>query len=301
MVLEKIAVYTTIYPGVEPFLSEWYTTVQEQIDNHFDLWIGVDGLELSKIKQLVGKHIETNWVLATQGATPAQVRQQVLEHLVNEYEALVFVDSDDLLLPTRVAEARYALRDSDVNGCALNLVNKQGTALNVVFRPRDLITAVSNMPRTNVFGLSNTAYRTEMMKQCLPIPPECVLVDWFLATMAWGMEARFSFDFVPRMYYRQHENNIAGFLPPFTARRVQLATKRVLGHYDCVLRRASVVSAARYEEIKIAAERVQIFFSAIAADNLMLTRYTDALNEMACETVWWAFVAHPELEWLWKN
>ncbi len=51
MVLEKIAVYTTIYPGVEPFLSEWYTTVQEQIDNHFDLWIGVDGLELSKIKQ----------------------------------------------------------------------------------------------------------------------------------------------------------------------------------------------------------------------------------------------------------
>jgi hypothetical protein len=296
----KLAVYTTVYPGVEQFLEHWYRTLCQQSDRRFDLWVGVDGLLLDDVECLIGQDFRVNWVLADSGSTPAQVRQQVINQIVCDYEAVIFVDSDDLLLPTRVAAARCALEHYDVNGCALELIDVDGNDLNIVFGPSDMYMAVSNLPRTNVFGLSNTAYCMEVLKSCLPIPVECVLVDWFLATVAWGMGATFNFDFVPHMRYRQHGKNIAGFLPPFSSQRILKATEMVLIHYDCVLSRSADLLVDRYNEIKEAGERARCFFEAVQ-NHLVLTQYINALNELEHEAVWWAFVAHPELEWIWKN
>lgn len=296
----NLAVYTTVYPGVEEFLDQWYMTLKQQSDMNFDLWIGVDGLLLDDVQGIIGEELPVNWIVASSGATPAEVRQQAISEMLSDYEAVVFVDSDDLLLPTRVVAARNALMQDEVNGCALALVDGDGNDLNVLFRPRDAVTAVANLPRTNVFGLSNSAYRVEVLKRCLPIPSECVLVDWFLASLAWGMGASIDFDIVPHMKYRQHGQNIAGFLPPFTSQRILRAAEMVLVHYNCVLSRSTDLFTDRCCEIQEAAERVKVFFEAIQVDSI-LTRYVDALNKMKIETVWWAFVAHPELEWIWKS
>ena len=38
----RIGVYTTVYPGVEPYLLDWYRSLRQQTDQEFQLWIGLD-------------------------------------------------------------------------------------------------------------------------------------------------------------------------------------------------------------------------------------------------------------------
>ena len=42
MSAERLALYTTIYPGVEPYLADWIHSVDAQTDRAFDLWVGLD-------------------------------------------------------------------------------------------------------------------------------------------------------------------------------------------------------------------------------------------------------------------
>ena len=41
---ERLAVYTTIHPGCEPYLASWCDSIRRQTDRDFDLWIGLDAL-----------------------------------------------------------------------------------------------------------------------------------------------------------------------------------------------------------------------------------------------------------------
>src|SRR2546428_10321349 len=50
-----IPLYTTVYPGAEPYLREWYRSVQDQTDRDFDLWIGVDSLSLGQVIAALGE------------------------------------------------------------------------------------------------------------------------------------------------------------------------------------------------------------------------------------------------------
>lgn len=298
---QRIALYTTVYPSVEKYLLAWYNSVANQADKDFDIWIGVDGLTKVAVTTAIGEEIAAKWVFAAAGMTPAQVRQAAFIQIVSQYAAVVFVDSDDVLAVSRVAAAREALRISEVNGCSLQLVDEAGSDLGAVFRPASLDTAVANLPRTNVFGLSNTAYRTDILRQCLPIPKECVLVDWYLATRAWALGAQFSFDFDTHMAYRQHPNNIALVMPPFSAQWILLATNRVLAHARLTLNCIPELSQARRLALMTTVNEVDLFYKAVAEDDSLLQRYVQALNHLELEIVWWACVAHPKLEWLWKN
>ena len=46
-----LAVYTTIYPGVEPYLGDWYRSLCQQTDQEFQLWIGLDHLESESVRR----------------------------------------------------------------------------------------------------------------------------------------------------------------------------------------------------------------------------------------------------------
>ena len=49
-----LALYTTIYPGVEKFLFDWYQSVLHQTDQDFQLWIGLDNLDVDSVKRAIG-------------------------------------------------------------------------------------------------------------------------------------------------------------------------------------------------------------------------------------------------------
>lgn len=298
---DRVALYTTIYPGVEPYLAPWYRSVMSQTDRSFDLWIGLDGLTPDAVSAACGAPVDATWIRREPNDTPTAIRLRAIERMVAEYPAIVFVDSDDVLHPRRVASARAALEAHELTGCALEVIDQHGSDLGIVFGPPAAQNAASLLPRYNVFGLSNTAYRSELLGRCLPVDINCGLLDWQLATRAWAFGASLGFDRIPQMLYRQYAANIARVILPFTERHVAGATDHVLAHYRCALARSGVTSGWHRAALALEYERAGNFRDAITASPDLLTQYVAALNQLAPMYVWWWSVAHPDLENLWRN
>lgn len=297
---DRIALYTTVYPAVAKYLPAWHASVRAQTDAEFDLWIGVDAMTTDDVTAVLGAEPHAEWVVAPEGAPSAAVRALAIERMVERYDAVVFVDSDDLMHPERVAAARSALEECDVTACALRLVDENARELGPVFGPAAGEDAAALLPRHNVFGLSNTAYRTEVLRRCLPVPTESPLVDWMLATRAWGLGAVMDFDTRPLMAYRQYGANIARVLPPFTEEDVHAATRRVLKHYECALAGPPALPAEVRAALTEARRRACAFHLSLAASPERRRRYVEALNQLPPRYVWWWCVANPELEDLWR-
>jgi hypothetical protein len=295
-----VALYTTVYPAAEPFLADWARSVREQTDRNFDIWVGVHDWEVAPARQAIGPMERITWAPGRPGATPAQVRSDALERLAAAYDGVILADSDDLLAPSRVAAARAALTRWDLSGCALRIVSESGADLGAVFGPAEGVDPCALLPRANVFGLSNSAYRSRCLADCLPLPADCALMDWLLATRAWLGGAAIAFDRVPRMAYRKYKHTTARVLGPFTAEGVRTATRLVLGHYE-VLFRTKPISGPRADAVERARARVEEFSRAITCSEGVLERYVKALNQLPAEYVWWWCVAHPELEELWTS
>ena len=298
---EELVVYTTWHPGLEAYLSDWGRSVRAQTDSAFRLVVGVDGIEAEPWIARLNLQQKVQWIAVPTGASPAQVRQAALQAIVDDASAVAFVDSDDILEPSRIAGARNALVGADVTACALRLADASGKDFGEVFGPPEGLDPVADLPYHNVFGLSNTAYRSVTLRACLPIPDECVLIDWLLATRAWALGARMAFDATPRMIYRQHSASATRVSPPFTADQILKATNLVLGHYRLVLDSRPALPSVPASVLRSAFTRVERFHDAVSTSPEMLARYVDALNHLAPCYVWWWTVANSELEHLWMN
>jgi glycosyltransferase involved in cell wall biosynthesis len=292
----KTALYTTFYPAAQPYLEVWSKSVVAQTDQDFELWIAVDDVSTANLSL---PHSKIHWLQAETGDTPASLRQRAFEEIIQANDAVIFVDSDDVLLPNRVSAAKRALKTCDVYGCALNLIDTNGDDLGLTFStPRtDWTNLLSSY---NVFGLSNTAYRTETLANSLPFPSDTVMVDWLLVINALQHDAALFFDQTPHMLYRQYANNTAKVLPPYTPDEIRKATKLVLQHYSVFeqgSRGAGEKITGNLRERLIAVQH----FSASTTDNDTLTGYTKVLNALKPVFLWWECVAHPELSDLWSK
>jgi hypothetical protein len=299
--MSKTALYTTIYPGVEQFLPDWAASVMKQTYHNFDIVVGVDGVSIDNLAGLLKTDKPVQWIVGGPGFTPAQIRQLALEEMIPFYNAVVFADSDDILEADRIESALMNLVNYDVTACGMRLIDERGLDLKMLFQFDSLETLDSVLPRFNMFGLSNSAYRTEVLRRCLPIPHECVLVDWFLATKAWLEGARMGFDSTCLMAYRQFSRNTARVIPPFSAEEILTATQLVLDHCRLVFRYivpAYPNSVAIFEKARL---EIEEFALKINRDQNLLDRYVDQLNQLPRAHLWWSCVAHPQLEMIWKN
>lgn len=299
--MERIALYTTVYPGMEPFCADWAASVARQTDTAFDLWIGVDGLDVAAVSAAAGRTLTAEYVHAEAGDSPATIRNRAIERMLPRYDAIIFVDSDDVLAPTRVESARGYLKSYDVAGTAMELIGPSGEPLHLSFSLPDDSDIAGFIFSRNAFGLSNSAYRCSILKNCLPVPASAVAVDWYLATMAFLNGGRIGFDPTPRMSYRQHGANTARILPPFTPEQVTGATRLVMGHQQSILDSGRCTASPLLERLLREQQRIAGFSRAVCYDEKMLQRYVAALNSRPTQTIWWACVAHPELEELWKQ
>jgi hypothetical protein len=297
----KAVLYTTIHPGVTKYLPAWWQSVVDQTDHEFDLMIAIDSMDIASVNQAIGAEIQARWVIAYPDETPSQLRQRAFEKIVRDYDMAIFVDSDDLLERTRVESAKKHLSCEDVNACSLRLIDEGGRDLNVDFHldPSEDIKRV--LPYYNVFGLSNTAYRTFVLAKCLPIPTDCLLVDWFLATRAMLSGARMGFDLTCQMAYRQYDSNIARVIAPFTPNQILKSAEYVLHHYDLIFEHVLFEDSSRFDDFRKARSYVFGFYTKIKDDSQILERYVKELNELAVRHLWWTCVAHPKLENIWKN
>jgi hypothetical protein len=296
-----IALYTTIHPGTRPFLKEWYESVRAQTDSAFDLWIGIDELTVGEACTIIEEEPEARWVEAKDNDTPAQVRERAWWALIPKTDAVVMVDADDVMHPERVEAARQQIKHHDGGGCALRLIGEKGESLDHRMPPESFSSAERALPKYNIFGLTNSTYRTDVLESSLPIPSDVILVDWYIATMAWLRGDDLAFDRSVRMDYRQHEDSTLSVLPPFTPEDIRIATDVVQNHFKRVLQNLpSEPISDRLEVLRRAWKRINSFADQIS-DVQWLRSYTRHLNQIAPTPLWWACVAHPSLDSLWKK
>lgn len=302
--LGRLALYTTFYPQMLPFVREWADSVRQQTDRDFDLWIGVDGISISELPVNLALGSRVTWV-ESDGRGPGagiRVRIEAIQRMVRHYDGIVFVDSDDILFPDRLARARQDLERFDLAGCALEVVDREGAAVGRRFGVVETGLGLDGMLSDyNIFGLSNTAYRAACLARCLPVPEDCELMDWFLATRAWMLGFRLGFDSQPGMYYRQYGENTAIVLPPFAPEVILRASRRVAHHYDCVLRGSEEIRHPFRHRLENRRNEVRGFLAIIENSREILESYARALAGLPVQNVWWWSVAHPELKHLWKN
>jgi hypothetical protein len=297
-----LAVYTTIYPSVAPYLSDWFRSLRRQTDREFELWVGLDGLTIESVQQLLGADLDATWVAASAGATPAEIRDQALTRIAARCSGVVLVDSDDRLHPSRVEAARASLESAEFTGCALRIIGQQGEDLGRDFCLPAHLRPDAVFPRHNVFGFSNSAIRSELLAQCLPIPREAVLVDWVLATRAWLLGARFSFDPVSRMDYRQYSANTARLQYPIQREQVVSDTALVQQHFRLMLHSVRPeFLPERVAELKSAAAQIEAFRQNVVLDPLQLESYVEAFNAQPHAMVWWSTVAYQPLKDMWMS
>lgn len=300
--IKTLALYTTIYPGVEAFLGDWYRSVQEQTDQDYQLWIGLDTMGIEAAIDAMGGDPGATWVTAAAGDTPAQVRQRAFSRIVEDCDGVVLVDSDDVLHASRVASARAALQTSDLAGCALQLVDEHGRNIGMTMGLPPQTGVEEVFPRNNVFGLSNSAFRSDLLRRCLPIPASAALVDWFLATQAWLYGARLVFDPDTRMDYRQHGANMARVRPPFNELQVVQDTERVRHHFQIV--RTSPLERGltdRFAAVERVAADIEAFHLHVVLRPAQLECYVQALNALETVPLWWSCIAHPSLRQMWTQ
>jgi len=295
---ESSAIYATCYPGVERYLPQWRDSLLAQTDHNAAVCIGLDGIDPDRVREMLGPHVSPHFVLSLPGDTPASLRSRALLALSDKFDAVILTDMDDVLLPTRIATAKDALAASDLYCCAMQVIEGERIADEAIFDPG----LRSGGPfGYNVFGLTNTAWRSRLLKSCLPVPPDCALMDWLLATRAWGVDARVEYDRVPRMRYRQYGGNTARILPPFAPGQILQACRLVILHYDFVIEESEWRYPHMTDSLRIARRTAKNFQSAVEESGAVLSGYVEALNKLPARHVWWDCVAHPELEKIWKH
>jgi len=299
----KLGVYTTIYPAVLKFLPEWYESVRAQTDTDFELWIGLDALKQADVEARLGARIPARWIEAEANSTPASIRNRALREMTGADFDVVLVDSDDVLHATRVAAARQALRESDLAGCALEIIDESGSSIGAKFNLDPSVKPSQVLPRNNVFGFSNSALRCELLERCLPIPRDAVLVDWYIATRAWLFGAELSFDHSVRMKYRQYGANTARVRLPFWPDQILSDSLLVREHFKLVM--ASGPQAqflpGRWTELLRVARDIELFEGYINQSSANLNAYVDSLNKAVRQPIWWTSVAYSPLAHMWKQ
>jgi hypothetical protein len=299
---DSLALYTTVYPAAKKFLTAWHDSICAQSDRNFDIWICADQIDLSEFARLMRESFCTEVLNVPQGSTQADVRRMGIANILaseKNYGAVLFVDCDDLLYPNRVDAARTMLRECDVAGCAMDIILENGTSTGLLFQSQELLETTNMLAYTNIFGLSNTIYRKEILRELPPTPTHCTLVDWFMASAAWASGARFRFDRTPRMQYRQYQQNTARILPPFSAQDILKSTLLVLHHYELVLMYIPNIPKPIRVVWRDAQARARRFLERIVQVPERLLEYVNCLNELPPRHVWWECVAHPSLEKQW--
>ena len=230
--MNKVAFFTVVYPGVEPYLADFFFSLDQQTFADFDLIVGNDGLANLEI----GPHEFSTRVIDLTG-TPAEIRDAGIQFLRNqEYEQVVFGDSDDFFSSERVQCSLELLNRYDVVVNDLDLVDKEKRLIQSGYLSHRLLPETEIradfIRDKNIFGLSNTAAKVSWLPE-VKIPEDTVAVDWFLFAHALEGGATAGFSPSVRTFYRQHDANTAGISGPSFQRLEQSVRVKAL-HYTAM-------------------------------------------------------------------
>ena len=302
IVKNKNVLCTSIHKGSINFLNEWWNSVINQTNLDFDIVISIDGLNFDLDKLLYG-HEKFNIKLFyfNQDKTIGEIRNIIIEYCSENYDQVIFVDSDDILAKNRVAISVDSLEVYDFTFCKTNLINEEGTDLPWVLKKNS---SINDICEFNSFGLSNSNYNSFVLKEILPVPVDCKIVDWFISTLAFLFRYKFGYLDETFMKYRIYEQNVTKVIPPFNRKDLNIKTNYVLNHFNYIMNEINKSSNKIFEsDIRVFKKRYQLvkeFSFNFSNDDEYATKYVNLLNKYFLENniheiSWWNVVANTEI------
>jgi len=224
--------FTVIYPGCEPYLTQFFESVAAQTRNDFDLLILNVGLE--NPMQYISVRGKRLTLLPVSG-TIAKVMEEGIRLLNrSDYKSIIFAEVNSYMSTNRVEASTLALEEADIFVNDVSTVYEQGNEIHTILLSGRLgdecIIETSFIKDKNIMGLGNTAVRKDALIP-IEIHENTIAFDWYFFThlLLSGKSAIFRND--STTLYRQHEINTAG-LGHITPERFRNALKVQLQHAE---------------------------------------------------------------------
>ncbi len=210
--MKKISFLTTIFPMNKQFLYDFFNSLKNQTYKVFDVIVINDGYkDFKNIKNEF--NYELNIIELKYSDTPAKNREYGINYCIdNNYDVLIFGDSDDYFSDNRIEKSLELLSDNDIVVNDLSLFDE-----NSIYEKNYISNRIKNnsiinidfIKNKNIFGLTNTAINMSKIDK-VDFDNKIVAVDWYLfqSLLGQGLKAIFTNETVS--YYRQYKDNRIG-------------------------------------------------------------------------------------------
>lgn len=205
---------TVFFPATEAFLNEFLDSIVQQDYEEFNILIINDGLKQSDIWEMLPEQIirKTTIIDNIDGASPSELRVKILSFAKdNDYDLLIFGDSDDTFSFNRVTCIVRAYNNSKATFLYNNLVREDG---NSIFEsiPYSLMT-YEDIGEYNYVGLSMAAVSVNDISEVFIdslYEYKGVVFDWYFFSRLLLENKHGLFVADAMTYYRIHQNNYVG-------------------------------------------------------------------------------------------
>jgi len=234
--MKKVAFLTTVFPMKESFLLEFFNSLTQQTYKDFDIIIVNDGLE--NFNYFIEKFAELNFIIISGCSNIAKNREIGINYCINNnYDILIFGDSDDYFSENRVEKSIEFLKESDIVVNDLSLFTDKE-----IYKEKYISNRIDNkfkidfefIKNKNIFGLSNTAIRLKGL-DIVTIPSDLNVVDWYLFSILLLKKRIAIFSNEMITFYRQYNLNMIG-LSSITKEVYENSIKIKKSHYKSLLK-----------------------------------------------------------------
>ncbi len=231
------------------YLYDFFNSLQKQTNKNFDVVVVNDGYEyLEQFKREFGS---LNIIELQHTDTPAKNREYGINYVKdNNYDILIFGDSDDYFDTNRIQLSLDILKDYDIVVNDLTLFNDKKGIYHQKYiskRIKDSTEITLDFIKDkNIFGLSNTAVNVSILDN-VHFDKDLIAVDWYLYTTLLLRNKTAIFTNKTITYYRQYANNTIGI----GSKSIQSILKGISiknKHYS-LLRKENTIFKELYENI----------------------------------------------------
>jgi len=208
---ENIAFLTTIFPTNENYLYDFFNSLNRQTFKDFDVVVVNDNYKnFSKIKD---KFSDLNIKELKYSDTPLRNREHGINFILdNDYDIVIFGDSDDYFSFNRVEVIIEKLIHYDIIVNDLSVFNEKG-----IYKKKYLSHRIKNnteitidfVKDKNIFGMSNTALRVKSLGNII-YDSELIALDWYIFSLALLKSGVALFTNETQTFYRQYDENTVG-------------------------------------------------------------------------------------------
>ncbi len=216
----KVAFFSVVFPGVEKYLDDFFSSLKDQTYKDFDLVLVNDKLE--NFGKFTERYQHLNIIEIKSQDTPVKNREKGFQFLAGQkYEDIILGDADDYYGLDRIEKCLSWLTKYDIVVNDFDLVNTDSCLIKEKYisqrLPHRYEVGFDFLKNKNIFGFGNSAIKGSALKSCR-FGDDLIAVDWFLFSclLKEGFSAVFVND--TKTYHRLYDYNTLSLdqITPFT-------------------------------------------------------------------------------------